>query len=153
MLRKMSQMEKEMSRKISQVEKALHLSRAWDHLAQMTAQVYHQISFVYDGHNVNNYNDLCNSRHILRTREGLDLGLESAVAQWAADFLEEPPTSSENLGHAFFMYCKLKAARNSAIRHMPNLMDVPDLTCLLPNREHPLSWAYDESHYFLPLST
>ena len=39
---------------------------------------------------MNNYNDLYNLRNILRTREGLDLVLESAVVQWAADFLEDP---------------------------------------------------------------
>ena len=123
------ELKKEMSlmeKKISQMKKELDLTRARHNLAEMTALVYQQISFSYSGHKVNNYNDLCALRDKLRTTKGFDSELESAVVKWAADFLEEPSPSPENLGHAFKMLCRLKADRYSAFYHKPNLTDVQD---------------------------
>ena len=108
------------------MEKELDLTRARINLAEMTALVYQKISFSYSGHKVNNYNDLCALRDKLRTTRGFDSELESAVVQWAADFLKEPSPSPENLGDAFKMLCRLKADRYCAFYHKPNLTDVQD---------------------------
>ena len=101
----------EMSREISQMEKKLQFSCARHHLAEMAALVYQQTSIVHGGHNVNSCSDLCALRNKLKTREGPDLGLESAVVKWTSNFLEESSQSSENLSHAFLMLYKLKSAK------------------------------------------
>ena len=121
-----------MSREISQMEKKLQFSCARHHLAEMAALVYQQTSIVHGGHNVNSCSDLCALRNKLKTREGPDLGLESAVVKWTSNFLEESSQSSENLSHAFLMLYKLKSAKKNAIYYKPNLTDVQnaiDLQC------------------------
>ena len=97
-----------------------------------------------------NYNDLCALRKLLKTRDGPDLGLESAVVNWADHFLGEPLQSSENLGPAFHMLCKLKSARNFAIHQRPKLIDVQnaiDLLCSNSDRISEEEKAYVKLYF------
>ena len=120
------ELKKEMSelrKSISKLEQEMYR----DHLAKMTALVYQKIKFVYNGHEVNNFNDLCALRDELSTAKGPDSGLENAVVKWALDFLGEPSPSPKKLGLAFKKLClQPKAYRNSGIHHKPNLKDVLD---------------------------